>query len=240
MDQTCDAEGLQQPPRQAEELFGAALPLVARYAAFLASAGVERGLLGPREVGRLWDRHLLNCGVVTELIPTGAKVVDVGSGAGLPGIVLAILRPDTSVTLIEPLLRRSVFLRECLEQLELDNVTVVRGRAEETAGQYRADIVTARAVAPLQRLASWALPLLRPGGQLLALKGAQAETELEAARADLLRQRASSAEVIRVGGGRVDPATTVVRITAESGVDRATGPKGRRGSGGSRKRGRKR
>ncbi|MDS1271469.1 16S rRNA (guanine(527)-N(7))-methyltransferase RsmG [Lipingzhangella sp. LS1_29] len=231
---------MQQPPREAEELFGSALSHVERYAELLSSVGVDRGLIGPREVPRLWERHLMNCGVVTELVPERAELVDVGSGAGLPGVVLGIMRPDIVVTLIEPLLRRSVFLRECREELQLDNVTVVRGRAEELAGQYSVDVVTARAVAPLPRLAGWALPLLRPGGQLLALKGAQAEAELESARNDLLGQRASSAEVIRVGNGKVDPATTVVRVTADSRVGESRTSTGRRGSGGGRKRGRKR
>src|SRR3954466_11675743 len=166
-------------PPTAREVLGDALPLAERYTDFLAGPGVERGLIGPREVERLWDRHVLNCAVVAELVPESAEVIDVGSGAGLPGIVLAIMRTDLSVTLLEPLLRRTVFLQECVDLLGLPNVVVRRARAEEAADEFAADIVTARAVAPLERLAGWALPLLRPGGELLALKGERAAVELE-------------------------------------------------------------
>ncbi|QBI56739.1 16S rRNA (guanine(527)-N(7))-methyltransferase RsmG [Streptomonospora litoralis] len=235
------AEGKVAPPEQAQHVFGDALPLVGRYADLLADAGVERGLIGPREVPRLWERHLMNCAVIEELVPEGAQVVDIGSGAGLPGVVLGILRPDLSVTLLEPLLRRTVFLRECIEDLGLPNVEVRRGRAEEVHAHLRADIVTARAVAPLPRLAAWALPLLRKGGSLLALKGEQAESELAEARGDLSAQRPCVADVIRVGRGKVEPATTVVRVTVTSESDHSGASKPRRPSGGSRKkRGRKR
>ncbi|CAM4236626.1 16S rRNA (guanine(527)-N(7))-methyltransferase RsmG [Nocardiopsis rhodophaea] len=228
------------PPAEASALFGGALPVVTRYAELLASAGVERGLIGPREVPRLWERHLMNCAVVEELIPQGAEVIDIGSGAGLPGIVLAILRPDLRVVLLEPLLRRTVFLRECVELLGLENATVRRGRAEDAKGELEADFITARAVAPLTRLGGWALPLLRQGGSLLALKGEQAETELEEARADLMKQRPCVADVIRVGSGKVDPATTVVRVTVTSKSDQPAPPRQHRASGGRKKRGRKR
>jgi 16S rRNA (guanine527-N7)-methyltransferase len=149
------------------------------YADLLAGAGVVRGLIGPREVPRLWERHLLNCAVVAELFAPGSRLVDVGSGAGLPGIVLAICRPDLHVVLAEPLLRRTTFLTEAVDALSLDNVRVERVRAEQMSGEM--DAVTARAVAPLDRLARWTLPLLRPGGRLVALKGASAGTELQAA-----------------------------------------------------------
>ncbi|WP_067975188.1 16S rRNA (guanine(527)-N(7))-methyltransferase RsmG [Nocardiopsis trehalosi] len=237
---TSGADRRVAPPEQARTMFGEALPRVVRYADLLADAGVERGLIGPREVPRLWERHLMNCAVVEEVIPEGADVVDIGSGAGLPGVVLGLVRPDLAVTLLEPLLRRTVFLRECVELLELTNVTVHRGRAEEVKADLRADIVTARAVAPLPRLAGWALPLLRKGGSLLALKGEQAETELEDARADLSAQRPCVADVIRVGRGKVEPATTVVRVTVTSESDHATPSRPRRAPGGGKKRGRKR
>lgn len=238
---TSGAEGKVAPPEQAQDLFGDALPLMGRYADLLADAGVERGLIGPREVPRLWQRHLMNCAVVEELLPEGAEVVDIGSGAGLPGVVLGIMRPDLSVTLLEPLLRRTVFLRECIEHLGLPNVQVRRGRAEDVRSEVSADIVTARAVAPLTRLAAWSLPLLRKGGSLLALKGEQAESELEEARGDLSAQRPCVADVIRVGRGKVEPATTVVRVTVTAERDHAAASKSRRPSGGSRKkRGRKR
>src|SRR5690348_1085553 len=120
-------------PAGAREIFGTALPVAERYAAMLADAGVERGLIGPREADRLWDRHLINCAVLGEAVPSGASVVDIGSGAGLPGLVLAIARPDLSITLLEPLLRRTTFLDECVRELRLENVTVRRARAEEVA-----------------------------------------------------------------------------------------------------------
>ncbi|MFI0486439.1 16S rRNA (guanine(527)-N(7))-methyltransferase RsmG [Actinomadura sp. 9N215] len=197
-----------------EVVFGDALPVAERYAAFLETAGVERGLIGPREVDRLWERHLINCAVVSEVIPADAQVVDVGSGAGLPGVVLAIVRPDLRITLLEPLLRRTTFLNECVEMLDLRNVEVRRGRAEDLAGEITADVATARAVAPLHRLATWALPLLRPGGELLALKGERAAAELEEAELVLRRLGVRSTELLQVGRGMVDSPTTVVRVVA--------------------------
>jgi 16S rRNA (guanine527-N7)-methyltransferase len=201
-------------PPTAREIFGDAFPVAERYAEFLAGPGVERGLIGPREIERLWDRHVLNCAVLTELVPADAKLIDVGSGAGLPGIVLAIMRSDLSVTLLEPLLRRTVFLQECVDLLGLPNVTVRRARAEEVAGEYAADVVTARAVARLERLAGWALPLLRPDGELLALKGERAAAELEEAQPVLEKFGVRVAEVLHVGRGKVDPPTTVIRVVA--------------------------
>jgi 16S rRNA (guanine527-N7)-methyltransferase len=200
------------PPPGTDEIFGPALPKAIEFAHLLATEGVTRGLIGPRETSRLWDRHLLNCAVVAELLPDRGELVDIGSGAGLPGIVLAMLRPGMRVILLEPLLRRSVFLEECLSQLDLPNATVVRARAEEMAGVIKADVATARAVAPLDRLAGWAAGLLRPGGQILAIKGQNAEEELSAARPVLSRLGARSAEVLRVGHDRVISATTVVRV----------------------------
>jgi 16S rRNA (guanine527-N7)-methyltransferase len=200
------------PPPGTDEIFGPALPKAIEFAHLLATEGVTRGLIGPRETSRLWDRHLLNCAVVAELLPDRGELVDIGSGAGLPGIVLAMLRPGMRVILLEPLLRRSVFLEECLSQLDLPNATVVRARAEEMAGVIKADVATARAVAPLDRLAGWAAGLLRPGGQILAIKGQHAEEELSAARPVLSRLGARSAEVLRVGHDRVISATTVVRV----------------------------
>jgi 16S rRNA (guanine527-N7)-methyltransferase len=183
-----------------------------RFAELLATDGVTRGLIGPRETPRLWERHLLNCAVVADLVPDHGELVDIGSGAGLPGVVLAMLRPRLHVILLEPLLRRSVFLDECVTRLELANATVVRGRAEDLAGAIKADIATARAVAPLDRLVGWAAGLLKPGGQILAIKGQAAAEELAAARPVLSRLGARSAEVLGVGHGRVVSATTVVRV----------------------------
>jgi 16S rRNA (guanine527-N7)-methyltransferase len=169
-----------EPPPEAACVFGERLPLATRYAAHLAGTGVERGLIGPREAPRIWERHLLNCAVVAELLPDGARVVDLGSGAGLPGIPLALARPDLEVVLVEPLARRVDWLTEVVDDLELP-VRIERGRAEEPGVRRRwegADVVTARAVAPLARLAGWALPLLRPAGVLVALKGASAQAEV--------------------------------------------------------------
>nr|WP_237549257.1 16S rRNA (guanine(527)-N(7))-methyltransferase RsmG [Streptomyces sp. SID4950] len=179
----------------------------------LAEAGVQRGLIGPREVPRLWERHLLNCAVLSEVVPDGVTVCDVGSGAGLPGIPLALVRDDLKITLLEPLLRRTNFLNEVVELLGLDHVTVVRGRAEEVMGQLPpVHVVTARAVAPLDRLATWGIPLLRPYGEMLALKGDTAEEELKAAGAALGKLGAVETSVLQVGEGIVNPLSTVVRV----------------------------
>jgi 16S rRNA (guanine527-N7)-methyltransferase len=219
-------------PAEAAGVFGGALDQARRYAELLAADGVTRGLIGPRETDRLWDRHLLNCAVVSELLPEHGRLVDIGSGAGLPGIVLAMLRPSLEVTLLEPLLRRSVFLEECVAELGLGNATVLRARADDKAVvQLRADIATARAVAALDRLVGWAAPLLRPGGELLAIKGKSAEEEIEAARGVLSRLGVRSAEVLQAGHGRVISATTVVRIVlgGHSREERAGAQRSRRG-----------
>jgi 16S rRNA (guanine527-N7)-methyltransferase len=151
----------------------------------LVSSGVERGLIGPREAPRIWERHLLNCALVEGLVPPGAVVADIGSGAGLPGVVLAVARPDLTITLVEPLLRRVTWLEEVVRDLGLEHVTVHRARAEDLAGRLTVDVITARAVAALPRLATWCLPLLRPGGRLLAIKGERAIEELESSRREL-------------------------------------------------------
>lgn len=200
-------------PEQAHEVFGERYADAVRYAELLAEAGVQRGLIGPREVPRLWERHLLNCAVLSEVVPEGVTVCDVGSGAGLPGIPLALVRDDLKITLLEPLLRRTNFLNEVVELLGLDHVTVVRGRAEEVMGQLPpVHVVTARAVAPLDRLATWGIPLLRPYGEMLALKGDTAEEELKAAGAALSKLGAAETSVLQVGEGIVDPLSTVVRV----------------------------
>jgi 16S rRNA (guanine527-N7)-methyltransferase len=176
------------PAGIAAAVFGARLPLAVRYAQWLAGAGVERGLIGPHETDRLWDRHLLNCVAAAALIPPGSSVVDLGSGAGLPGIVLAIARPDLTVTLVEPMQRRAVFLEVVVADLGLDTVAVRRARAEDLkTPRLDADVVSARAVAPINRLAALAAPLLRVGGQLLALKGAGIVDELGAGWASVRR-----------------------------------------------------
>ncbi|MBO9522277.1 MAG: 16S rRNA (guanine(527)-N(7))-methyltransferase RsmG [Nocardioidaceae bacterium] len=193
-------------------MFSDALPVAERFAELLATDGIVRGLIGPREVPRLWDRHLLNCALVTEPIAQGATVCDIGSGAGLPGLVMAIRRPDLQVTLVEPLLRRTTFLDETVSSLGLDNVTVVRARAEERHGTVTFDVVTARAVAPLDKLSRWALPLVRTGGEFLAMKGSSAEAEVDAARAVITRQRGVFRDILDVGTEIVDPPVRLVRI----------------------------
>ena len=215
-----DERAVPSPP-EAERVFGSALPLATRYAELLATDGVQRGLLGPREVPRLWERHLLNCAVVADLVPADAEVVDVGSGAGLPGLVIAMLRPSVRMILLEPMLRRTIFLDECVAALGLANVTVHRGRAEDAVGTLRADVATSRAVAPLDRLVPWSAGVIRPGGTILAIKGRDAETELELAGPVLRRLGVQSADVVKVGQGIVEPPATVVRIlTGEKGRQR--------------------
>jgi 16S rRNA (guanine527-N7)-methyltransferase len=205
---------LPEAPAAAKVVFGSALGLAVRYAELLAGPGVERGVLGPREVSRLWDRHLLNCAAVAELVPRRSSVVDVGSGAGLPGVILAMLLPDVKVVLLEPMARRTAFLEECIRVLGLSNAVICRRRAEEAAGDLVADVATARAVAPLALLAGLTLPLVRPGGLVLALKGAGAEREVEQARPALRQAGVREVTVLRAGVGRVSPPAVVVRITA--------------------------
>lgn len=198
-------------------MFGDRGDLAVGYVASLADAGVVRGLIGPRESGRLWTRHVLNSAVVAPLLADGASVVDVGSGAGLPGIPLAIARPDCTVILVEPLLRRTVYLAEIVSDLGLTNCRVMRGRAEDVIGKLRADavdgadVVTSRAVAPLGKLARWSVPLLRVGGQFLPLKGLSAADEVARDTDELTALGLGPAEVLDVGAGVVDPVTHVVR-----------------------------
>lgn len=231
--ETGPAPATPPPPPAAQQAFGPALGRAQRYADFLATAGVERGLLGPREVQRIWERHLLNCVVVASLVPGNASVCDLGSGAGLPGLPIALVRTDVRMLLLEPLERRVMFLAECVSRLDLPHVEVVRGRAEEMVGRLAVDVVVARAVAPLQRLVRWSLPLLVPGGQLLALKGASAAGELTAAEPLLRRLGATEWDVRRVGTVLADPATTVIRIAAGERPPAAVRRAGGRSSDGS-------
>ncbi|KUI31673.1 16S rRNA (guanine(527)-N(7))-methyltransferase RsmG [Mycobacterium sp. IS-1742] len=200
------------PPPAAEAVFGERIALAQRYADHLATAGVERGLIGPRETDRIWDRHILNSAALGELVESGERIADIGSGAGLPGIPLALARPDVHVTLIEPMQRRCDFLTEVVDALGV-TVTVVRGRAEEP-GVLREvgemDVVTSRAVGSLDKLAAWSLGLLRVGGRMLALKGARAETEIEENRRVLARVGAVDVRVLRCGADYLNPPATVV------------------------------
>lgn len=200
-----------EPGRQtALEVFGEAGPLIEQYVSILATKGIQWGLLGPREVGRLWERHILNSVALSGLIAEGSSVVDVGSGAGLPGIPLAVARPDLSMTLLEPLLRRVTFLSETVEDLGVgDRVDIVRGRAEDQS--LSVDVIVARAVAPLERLLGWTSPLLSPQGQLLALKGSTAADEVDAAAA-YLKRHWLSADVLSVRAHPGAEVTQVVRV----------------------------
>jgi 16S rRNA (guanine527-N7)-methyltransferase len=208
---------LPAPPAVVSERFPEQAGSLVRYAGWLADAGTVRGLIGPREVPRLWERHLLNSIALAELLPLGARIVDIGTGAGLPGVALAIVRPDLRVDLVESLLRRTTFLSEVVADLDLaDRVRVVRGRAEEAPVRDQvggADYVTARAVAPLDKLVDLGFPLLARGGSLLAMKGASAEEELASHAAFLRRARAEVRGVIECGVGLVTPPTRVIHLT---------------------------
>jgi 16S rRNA (guanine527-N7)-methyltransferase len=206
------------------------MPLALRFAEVLADTGVSHGLIGPREVPRLWERHLLNCAVVADAFPAGARLVDVGSGAGLPGVALAVVRPDLDVHLVEPMLRRTQWLSGVVVDLGLDNVAVHRGRAEELVGEVSAPWVTARAVARLDKLARWCVPLLEPGGTLVAMKGRSAATELEEDRRRLQRLGLVSAVVSEHGADVFDEPVLTVDLRFEPKV-----PSGRRSARAARK-----
>jgi 16S rRNA (guanine527-N7)-methyltransferase len=200
------------PPEAAAKIFGERIGVAERYAELLADMGVEWGLIGPREVERLWDRHLLNCAALAELFESGERVADIGSGAGLPGLPLAIAKPGLRVVLVESLLRRAEFLRTVVAELDLD-VEVVRGRAEDAAVRESVggcDAVVSRAVASLDKLARWSLPLLRPGGRIVAIKGERAHDEVLEHRRVMSRLGATDARVIECGVSYLSPPTTVV------------------------------
>jgi 16S rRNA (guanine527-N7)-methyltransferase len=196
----------------ASAIFGPRLEIAQRYAEILAGAGVERGLLGPHEVDRLWERHLLNSAAVNELLDPGDRVVDIGSGAGLPGLPLAIARPDLQIVLLEPLLRRSDFLREVVSELSLP-VEVVRGRAEEPWVREQIgekDVAVSRAVASLDKLTKWSMPLLRPDGRMLAIKGERAPDEVQQHRRVMVAMGAVDVRVVTCGANYLRPPSTVV------------------------------
>lgn len=231
--------GAPEPPAEAVEVFGPSLDLARRYADLLATTGISHGLVGPREAPRLWQRHLVNCALPESLLGQGETVIDIGSGAGLPGLVLAIARPDLQVHLVEPLLRRTTWLQSTVEALGLGNVTVHRGRAEEMS--LSAPVATARAVASLDKLVAWSFPLLAAGGRLLALKGEAAELELEQAHDLLQREGVEHSRVHLLGAGRVSEPVRVVEIVRpdqwEASRQATSGRRGS-GSGGAKKRAR--
>lgn len=211
---------LPEPPPVAATVFGERLPLARRFVRHLGTTGVEWGLLGPREVPRLWERHVLNCAALSELLPPSTEVLDIGSGAGLPGVALAVRRPDLRIRLVEPLLRRVDWLTMVVEDLALDNVTIERTRAEDLVGQVTVPYVTARAVASLDRLCRWALPLLAPGGELLAIKGRSAHDEVERTARAVRRAGGTETDIVRLAGDLLDDAVTVVRVRVSSKEDR--------------------
>lgn len=220
---------LSPAPQSAALCFGERLALAERYGQILAGAGIERGFLGPSEIDKVWDRHLVNSAAMAELLESGERIADIGSGAGLPGIPLAVARPDLRVTLIEPLLRRSEFLREVIDELGLD-VTVIRGRAEDRAVRDEAgemDAVVSRAVASLDKLSRWSMPLLRAGGRMLALKGERAVDEVEEHRRALSSLGATEVKVVRCGVDFLNPPATVV-VARRGAVETRAARPGRR------------
>ncbi|QIM23193.1 16S rRNA (guanine(527)-N(7))-methyltransferase RsmG [Phycicoccus sp. HDW14] len=216
-------------PSGAAVVFGDRLGLAERFVAILADTGVTHGLIGPREVPRLWERHVLNCAVIEDAFPENASLVDVGSGAGLPGVALAISRPDLRVHLVEPMLRRTTWLEGVVEELGLESVTVHRGRAEELAGSVSAPWVTARAVARLDKLARWCVPLLEDGGTLVAMKGRSAADELAEDAASLARLGLGVGVVTEHGGSVLEEPVLTVDLRLEA------RPSGRQRAGRSRR-----
>ncbi|KRE63573.1 16S rRNA (guanine(527)-N(7))-methyltransferase RsmG [Nostocoides sp. Soil756] len=224
-------------PSGAAAVFGDRVGLAERFVAILADTGVTHGLIGPREVPRLWERHVLNCAVIEDAFPHGAMIVDVGSGAGLPGVALAIARPDLEVHLVEPMLRRTTWLGTVVDVLGLSGVTVHRGRAEELAGTLEAPWVTARAVARLDKLARWCVPLLSAGGSLVAMKGRSAAKELDEDRRSLDRLGLASATVREHGGDLLEEPVLTVDLTFVERGSRAGADGRRRGGARARARG---
>ena len=200
-------------PAQAAQVFGDQLALARQFTGNLAQYGEELGLIGPLELPRLWSRHILNCGIVAPLL--NGRVGDVGSGAGLPGLVLAIARPDVDFVLIEPMERRTAWLNDQVTELGLSNVTVVRDRAEDVRRDVLLDQVTARAVSALKKLIPMTAPLVRPGGELVLMKGAGAAAEIEAASKQIRAFKLHNVEVLTLGEGILNEVTRVVRATVE-------------------------
>jgi 16S rRNA (guanine527-N7)-methyltransferase len=206
---------LEAEPAAAAALFGDQIEVARSFTNELARRGEELGLIGPLELPRLWTRHILNSALLAPLLEARGRVADVGSGAGLPGLVLAIARPDVEFVLIEPMERRTDWLRAESDRLGLQNVTVLRGRAEDVADDVVVDQVTARAVSALSKLIPLTVPLVRSGGQLILMKGARVDEEIEKARKVILRKRLSDVEVLELGEGVVDETTRVFRATVD-------------------------
>ncbi len=224
MDEDSDGPArVPETPAAAQRIFGDRLGLAEQFVAILADTGISHGLIGPREAPRLWDRHVLNCAVVADAIPPqreGQRVIDIGSGAGLPGLALAIARPDLDLHLVEPLARRTGWLTGTVAQLGLTNVTVHTARAESMWDRIEAPWVTARAVSGIVQLAEWTLPLLTPRGSLLALKGSRARSELDESKTALTRLGVVESAVDVYGEGLLDEPTVVLRATIGDALDR--------------------
>lgn len=210
---------------QAREFLGEGFDGVSAFADALVAEGVLRGLIGPRELPRLWERHLLNSAALLPYLPAAGDVIDVGSGAGLPGVVIACARPDLHVVLVEPMERRALWLTEVTASLGLTSVEVIQRRAEELHGRLAADVVTARAVAPLDRLLSWCFPLVRDGGALLAMKGSRAHEEVAGAAALVDRLGGGHAEVLSAETVAGVAPTTVVRVLRVRAATQAPAPR---------------
>lgn len=200
-------------PETAAAVFGERMSMATTFATVLADTGVSHGLIGPREVPILWERHILNCAVAHEAFPQDAEIVDVGSGAGLPGLALAIARPDLHLHLVEPMLRRTTWLTDTIGVLGLTNATVHRGRAEEFDGVLSVEWATARAVARIDKLARWTFPLLAEGGTLVALKGSSAQDELDATAPTLRKLGMTASEVVTYGAEILEVPTVTMQLT---------------------------
>lgn len=199
--------------KAAVALFGDRLPQAERYVTHLCTTGISHGLLGPREVPRMWGRHVLNCAVLGPELPAGATVADVGSGAGLPGVALALVREDVEFILIEPMERRVEWLDTVVKALGLSNVRVIRARAEDVTDEVMADVVTARAVSALKRLIPLTVPLVDDGGELMLLKGRSAESEIQAADKAVKRFGLSAPRIQLLGEELLEEPTTIVRVS---------------------------
>jgi len=209
-----DTSTLEAEPAVATEIFGDRIDVVRRYVSDLAQHGEELGLIGPLELPRLWTRHIVNCGLLAPLLVAG-RVGDIGSGAGLPGLVLAAARPDATLVLIEPMERRVDWLTAEADRRGLDNVEVVRARAEEVQLDGWLDQATARAVSALSKLIPLTAPLVKTGGQLLLMKGARVDDEIAAARKVIARHHLIDVEARELGVGLVDETTRVFIATLD-------------------------
>lgn len=196
----------------ATKIFKNNFPKINTYVEQLATLGIKKGILGPNEAKIIWNRHILNCGIISNIIPEKTNIADIGSGAGLPGIVLAIARPDTKITLIEPLQKRTKWLHEMVEKLELTNVKIFTGTAQEANKQNQFDIVTTRAVAELKKLINLTFPLLKNGGQFLGIKGKNVNKEILAAKNKIATYGGKKTTILTLGEDILETPTTVVRI----------------------------